>query len=374
MNIGVDAREIQFGVVTGIGRSLANFIKFFCECERVHRLVLFSERPIPINFSGPVHCVVVHSVGTLAWDQVSLLKSLRSNCIKLFYSPYYKVPLAAAMPVVNQVLDLMYLLFPEYRSDLSLAAKIYYAVFGRLYCLKSMNIITDSAHAKGDIIQKWKVRPSKVTIVPLGVSNRYRPITNVDTLENVRRRLKLPDKYILYLGNFKPHKNVETLIRAFKKISSSIPDYYLVLAGPLDERGNLIRKLVEMEGIGRRVRFTGTIKEDDCPEAIYSLATLFVFPSLYEGFGLPPLEAMACGVPVVASNLTAIPEVVGDAGLMVDAKDAGALGDSVLRMLGDGDLRRDFIQRGLRRSRMFSEEKTAGALYQHLRRLYEDIL
>jgi glycosyltransferase involved in cell wall biosynthesis len=177
---------------------------------------------------------------------------------------------------------------------------------------------------------------------------------------------------VLYLGNFKPHKNVETLVKAFKKIEKSHASYKLVLAGPLDENSRRIRDLVVDEELSERVVFTGTIRENDCPEAILTLADVFVFPTLYEGFGLPPLEAMACGTPVVTSNLTAVPEVVHDAGIMVDPLDVEQLGRTIADLLDHPDKRKLCAQKGLERARLFHEENTAGKIHQYLISHLED--
>lgn len=371
MGIGVDAREIQNGVITGIGRSLANFIRYFGKNETKHSLVLFSERKIPVEFRGNISQVVIDSCPTFIWDQWKLPIALKANKIDLFYSPYYKVPLLINILIVNQVLDLMYLVFPPYREALGFFGRLYYATFGKAFAKKSVSIITDSEHAKQDIVRIWKIDSEKIVVIPLGIADRYVPVDDPELLASVRSRFRLTAKYILYLGNFKPHKNVETLVLAFKKVSDRFREHKLVLAGPLDEHGRKIQGLVSKQEITDRVIFTDTIREDDCPEALLSMADLFVFPTLYEGFGLPPLEAMACGTPVITSNLTAVPEVVGNAGVMVNPLDVDELADNISDLLADTDKRRCFSEMGLERSKIFREEQTAGKIYQHLIALLE---
>lgn len=373
MKIGVDAREIQDGVVTGIGRSLANFIQYFGNNEKTHRLALFSERKIPFDLHSNIEQVVIEPGLTFIWDQFNLPISLSKSKIDLFYSPYYKVPLLSKVPVVNQILDLMYLVFPPYREALGFMGRLYYAIFGKAFARKSISIITDSEHAKQDIIRLWKIDPEKIKVIPLGVAWRYVPVDNNTLLNQVSHRLGLPDRYILYLGNFKPHKNVASLVLAFKRIKSMFPEYKLILSGPLDPNGIEIQDLVSREGLRDRVVFTDTIREEDYPEALLSMADLFVFPTLYEGFGLPPLEAMACGTPVITSNLSAVPEVIGDAGVMVNPLDVGELSRAIIDLLENPKKRDLYSKKGIERSRMFSEEKTAGRIYQHIISLLEDI-
>jgi glycosyltransferase involved in cell wall biosynthesis len=369
--IGVDAREIQNGVITGIGRSLANFIKYFNEHESVHSLVLFAENSIPITLSENIQEVVIKHTQTFIWDQILLPLAIKRNNVSLFYSPYYKVPFLTRIPVINQVLDLMYLIFAPYRSALSVWSKIYYFLFGRAFCWKALRVITDSEHAKKDIIRIWRVKPQKVKIISLGIAERYNPVSDESVLRRIRLKLNLPDKFILYLGNFKPHKNVQALVKAFRIIAEKIIDYDLVLAGPLDAYGMRIKQMVKEYGLQDRTVFTGTIREEDHPEVLLSAATVFVFPTLYEGFGLPPLEAMACGTPVVASNLTAVPEVVGDAAILVNPDDETQLSNAMIKLLKSPEKREKYIKKGFQRVALFGENQTAGNIYQHLLQMCE---
>jgi glycosyltransferase involved in cell wall biosynthesis len=369
--IGVDAREIQNGVITGIGRSLANFIKYFNEHESVHSLVLFAENSIPITLSENIQEVVIKHTQTFIWDQILLPLAIKRNNVSLFYSPYYKVPFLTRIPVINQVLDLMYLIFAPYLSALSVWSKIYYFLFGRAFCWKALRVITDSEHAKKDIIRIWRVKPQKVKIISLGIAERYNPVSDESVLRRIRLKLNLPDKFILYLGNFKPHKNVQALVKAFRIIAEKIIDYDLVLAGPLDAYGMRIKQMVKEYGLQDRTVFTGTIREEDHPEVLLSAATVFVFPTLYEGFGLPPLEAMACGTPVVASNLTAVPEVVGDAAILVNPDDETQLSNAMIKLLKSPEKREKYIKKGFQRVALFGENQTAGNIYQHLLQMCE---
>jgi len=366
MRLGVDAREIQDGVVTGIGRSLANFVAYFSAHETRHELVLFAERKLPMRIEKPCREVIIPGGATFYWDQCQLARQLKKNGIDLFYSPYYKLPLLSPIPAINQILDLMYLVYPVYRRDLGILGRSYYATVGRACAGKAINIITDSEHAKGDIVRLWKVKPEKITVIPLGLADRYIPVSDRERHAQVRKKFALPERYLLYLGNFKPHKNVVSLVRAFAAIRERIEGWKLVLAGPLDGHGEKLRRQVSDLGLDKDVVFTGTIREEDQPEALLSLADVFVFPSLYEGFGIPPLEAMACGTPVVAAKLTAIPEVVGDAGLLVDPLNIDELAGATLSLLKDRDLHGRHAARGLARAEQFRGEQTAGRLYRHI--------
>jgi len=373
MRIGIDTREIQNGVITGIGRSLANLINYFIKYDTQHTLILFSEKSLPINSNNKVRQVNLKKCSTFIWDQMKLLKALKKHAIDLFYSPYYKIPLFSDVPSVSQILDLMFLIHPPYKKNLNLGQKIYYTVFGKVFARKSISIITDSQHAKNDIIKQWKVNPQKIIVIPLGLADRYKPVTDKNLLKRVRSKLNLPQNYILYLGNFKPHKNVSSLIQAYKVIETKFPEYKLVLAGTLDKHGIKIKNYAAQQGLKNKVLFTDTVREKDFPEAMISMADLFVFPTLYEGFGLPPLEAMACGTPVVASNLTSIPEVLGDAGILVNPMDIGELAEAISDLLKDSEKRAKYSKNGLKRAKKFREKDTTGKLYEHIISILEEI-
>jgi glycosyltransferase involved in cell wall biosynthesis len=362
MRIGIDAREIENGVVTGIGRPLANFIRYVAAHVPQVELVLFCSKPPPIEVSGNVRIRVIAGAPTVVWDQVLLPLAMGKQRLDLFYSPYHKVPLLTRAPVVGQTLDLMFLAFPTYRNALGPLRRLFYTVMGPVYSRTCRAIVTDSQHAKGDIVRLWKVRPGKIAVIPLGIAARYRRVEDRSLLDSVRNRFRLPERFVLYLGNFKPHKNVEALVRAFRQVSHRLPAHALVLAGPLDAHGERIQALVDDLQLTNHVIFTGIVRESDRPEALLSLAELFVFPSLYEGFGLPPLEAMACGTPVVASNSSATPEVLGDAALLVDTRDERELCLAMEKMLTDQESRRAYAIRGLERARLFEEEAVAARL------------
>jgi hypothetical protein len=366
MNIGVDAREIQNGVITGIGRSLENFIQYFNNNDLEHKLVLFSEKELPLYLNGNNKKIVLPECPRFIWDQWKLPKAMSSHNIDLFYSPYYKIPLISSIPIISQILDLMFLQHPPYKDKLMLCQKLYYEIFGKAFARKSLSIITDSKHAKNDIVNLWNVDPEKIVVIPIGLGDFYEPVSDKKLLDKIRKNFKLPEKFILYLGNFKPHKNVTSLVKAFKIIEKKFSEYKLVLAGTLDEHGIKIKDYVTRQGLETKIIFTNTVTERDHPEAILSMADLFVFPTLYEGFGLPPLEAMACGTPVVASNLTSVPEVVDDAGILVNPLDIREFSNAISDLLENPEKREQYSKKGLKRAERFKKKDTAGKLYEHI--------
>jgi glycosyltransferase involved in cell wall biosynthesis len=183
-------------------------------------------------------------------------------------------------------------------------------------------------------------------------------------MARVRERFQLTSPFILYAGNIKPHKNVDRLIEAYSILRRrGVLGVKLLIIGDEISKYPNLRRLVHRFQLHQHVRFLGFVPEATL-SALYRLASVFVFPSLYEGFGLPPLEAMAAGAPVITSNVSSLPEVVGDAALLIDPMDAGAIADAMSRVLGEPDLRADLIRRGFDRIRAFSWERSVARVHE----------
>jgi glycosyltransferase involved in cell wall biosynthesis len=213
------------------------------------------------------------------------------------------------------------------------------------------HVVTDSHHSRRDILSRLALSQDRVSVVYPGVDlQRFRPRLSP------RRTDARP--YVLCVAGADPTKNVETLVQAFAALPRPLRDAYdLILAGDFQRRGDL-RERIEDLGITKQTIFPGVVGDDRLVE-LYQDAAVFVFPSRYEGFGLPPLEAMACGCPVISSNSSSLPEVAGDAAILVDPSDADAFVSAMARVLGDPDLRRDLKERGLSQARRFSWDHTA---------------
>jgi glycosyltransferase involved in cell wall biosynthesis len=217
-------------------------------------------------------------------------------------------------------------------------------------------VIAVSECTKRDAIRFYRIPEEKITVIYEGVNPRFRP-ASPEAIAAVRARYGLPERFILYVGTIEPRKNLTTLLEAFHHLLATY-DLRLVIVGKkgwLYER--FFRRLREL-GLENRVLFTGYVPDEDLP-AIYSAADLFVFPSLYEGFGLPVLEAMACGTPVICSNTSSLPEVAGDAALLVDPTDARALTGAMEQVLTNERLWATLRAKGMERARGFTWEKAA---------------
>jgi len=218
-----------------------------------------------------------------------------------------------------------------------------------------------SNSTRNDVLEllKKKVNPDRVFVVPLAASNHFRRIVNRSVLEEIKGKYGIPSnaQYLLSICTLEPRKNLVSALRAFSIVAQKKDHIKFLLVGTKGWHYKKIFKLVQDLGIGNDVIFTGYVLDEDLP-ALYSAAMCFVYPSYYEGFGLPPLEAMSCGVPVVVSNRASLPEVVGNAGLYVDPDDVEGIAKSITRILNNDCLRKELSEKAMKRASLFSWEKT----------------
>jgi glycosyltransferase involved in cell wall biosynthesis len=219
-------------------------------------------------------------------------------------------------------------------------------------------IVTVSHSARRDLLNLHGVSPDRVSVVHEAASPVFRPIADRASLEAVRARYSLPARFILYVGTIEPRKNLMRLMTAFADARQAGIPHQLVCVGPYGWASRDLAGHIERLGIRDAVHFTGYVPFEDLP-AIYNLGDFFAFPSLYEGFGLPVVEAMASGIPVLTSNTSSLGEIAGDAAETINPLDTDAMADAIRRLASDGDLRRERSQLGLQRARSFSWTQTA---------------
>ncbi len=358
MRIGVDVRELERDKATGIGKYLLNFLKFATDQKPEWEFVLFGNQDTQIDLDVPnIKKIFISECVTFFWDQMQLPCRLKKEKVDLFLAPYFKVPLFFCGKLVLIINDLILLLAPEYQNLSNTLKRVYFKSLLKMAIRKADRIITISHHSKKDIIKLFRVPEKKIKVITLAISEKFRPIDF--GIEKIISKYKIDGRFIFYVGNFNPHKNVSILIEAYQKLPVKIKEEYsLVIGGKKDKYYYALFRLVQRLELEDKVIFTDFIAEEDLPY-LYNAADIFVFPSLYEGFGLPPLEAMACGTPVIASNTTSLPEVVGVAGILVNPHRVDEIKAAIIKVLTDSALRNDLIKRGLERSMRFTAKKTA---------------
>lgn len=292
----------------------------------------------------------------IAWEHTILPSYLKNKKNSIYHAPGCILPVRMPRPSVITVHDLVPVQFPQWCRRSSVA---YYQLALRGSVMRADRIIAVSETVKKDILARYPVSPAKIHVVYHGVGARFRRVCDADILQAVARCYRLPERYLLFVGNIEPRKNLEVLVRAFSILKQNYAEpVKLVIAGQKGWKYGPLYKAVQELRLADDIVFTGYVRDEHMP-AIYSMADVFVFPSLYEGFGLPLLEAMACEVPVVISGAGALPEVAGEAALQVPANHIAALAGCMLQLLSDAGLRREYAARGLARARQFSWENTA---------------
>ncbi len=311
----------------------------------------FYRRVSPRGRSRVIRVAQGRGLARLGWALARAASRERVDSLHVQYT----APLGYRGPLVVTAHDLSFLHVPEsFPPALRLALR----VLVPWSMARAARIITDSEFSRRDIMARYAIRPEKIAAIPLGADIRFRPRASGETV-SVLGRYGLRPGFYLSLGRLNRRKNLERLLQAYARVrTDSGLEAPLVVGGKSDYGVPDMFRRANLSGEASGVRFTGLIPDEDLP-AFFSAAACFVYPSLFEGFGLPVLEAMACGTPVVASNRAALPELVGDAALLVDPESVEALAQAMGRILADKDLAADLGRRGLARSRQFSWRETA---------------
>jgi glycosyltransferase involved in cell wall biosynthesis len=362
VRIAIDARKLHD---FGIGTYIRNLLKHLALIDRETEYVLLC-RPQDVTVAdqlGPnFRAVVEPSRPYSLAEQVMLPARLVAQNVSLLHEPHYVLPPLVPCRAVVTIHDCIHLMFPQYlpnrlaygyaRTNLWAAAR------------RAERIFTVSESSKADILRYCDVPAERIIVVYNAIDERFATPPDPEAVERVRERYRLNGPFALYVGNIKPHKNLERLIDAFDLVRrGGYERLELLIIGDQISKFPRLRRAVDRHKLHKHVRFLGFVA-DDTLAALYRLATVFVFPSLYEGFGLPPLEAMASGTPVVTSNRSSLPEVVGDAAVLVDPYSASSIAEGIQQVLSDASLRQTLAARGLARARDFSWEAS-------IRRIHE---
>jgi glycosyltransferase involved in cell wall biosynthesis len=368
MRIAIDARKLHdFGIGTYIRNLLLGLAR---RDEDTEYIVLCqpadgdSVMELGANFRAVPETARPYSIR----EQISVPIILARERAHLLHEPHYVLPPATRCRSVVTIHDCIHLMFPQYLPGA--IARVYARTMMWSAARMSDRVLTVSEASKRDILRFFDIPPEKVHVIYNAIDERFLVPPDEERMELVRQRFQLHHPFVLYVGNIKPHKNLERLIDAFRRTrAGGLDELRLVIVGDELSKYPALRQAVHRHRLEKIVRFLG-FQPHETLAAIYRLARVFAFPSLYEGFGLPPLEAMACGTPVVTSNVSSLPEVAGGAALLVDPYDPVSIADGLTRAVSDEPLRNELTCRGLARARDFSWEHAVAAIHG----IYMDVL
>lgn len=363
MRIAIDARPLHW---PGIGRHIRELLGALSRLDRSNEYIVHlgteehraATAGLPSNFHPKILSPEVHELR----GQLLFPWHLRREGADVLHVPFsFSVPILYSGQLVITVHDLMVMVLP--RLWPSRAFRLYYRIMTRIAVERASVILAVSERTRLDLVRFFPSAREKTRVAHNGVNPRFRPVTE-EEIKSVRAKYGLEGKYLFSVGTLKRHKNLKRLVEAYREIPESLRrSCRLVLL--VKTRLRTPEEFPELgEAVaGGEVRLLEDVAEEHLP-ALYSGAEVFMLPSLYEGFGLPLLEAMACGVPAIAANAGALAEVAGEAALLVDPYRVDALRDAIVRLLSDGRLRDTLRERGLHRAREFSWERTAEIVLQ----------
>lgn len=360
LRIAIDAHSVGAGL--GGNESYAtNLIEALAEIDPVNNYTLFVTRDEAVKrFRNRWPNFVVRSTlphTPLVRIPLTLSAELRRHPVDILHVQFTSPPFAPC-PVVVSIHDLSFEHLPETFNRRSWAQL---RLTVRRSARKARRVLALSEYTRQDIISTYKISPNLVTAIPLGTAPHFRPITDEKELQRVRHTYGIARNYILSVGSIQPRKNLGRLAQAYARLRERLPENELPQLVIVGKRAWLYREILrEIEQLRTDdcVITTGYVPECDLP-ALYSGAICFVYPSYFEGFGLPPLEAMKCGAPVITGDRTSLPEVVGDAGLLVNPFDVDAIASAMQRVITDSKLRSELKLKGLNRAGMFDWRETA---------------
>ncbi len=370
MKIGIDvtAALTQGG---GIGRYTRELVNALVAVDETNRYQFFSAKPpaiLPVPAPLPQSENVTYHPAPLderwlyrLWYRMRLPLPVQwvTGKLDLFHSPDFVLPpVNGRIPTLLTVHDLSFIHYPHVFPDrlVSYLNQVVPWSIGR-----ASHILADSEATRNDLLTIWQVPPEKVTVLYSGVHERFQPVTDMLKMTAVRQKYHLAEwPYLLSVGTLQPRKNYQMLIRAFAPLANKVPHHLVISGGKGWLYDDMMAEVVR-QGLADRVHFIGFVDDADLP-TLYSDASLFVFPSLYEGFGLPLLEAMGCGTAVLTSNSSSLPEVAGNAAQQLPPDDQSAWTNAMLALLSDPSQRKVLVRAGLNQAKIFSWQESARQL------------
>ena len=356
MRVAIDARKLHD---FGIGTYIRNLLRHLARTDPDTEFVLLcgeADLGVAAQLGPNFRAVLEPSPNYSLREQVHVPWVLRRERPDVYHAPHYVLPAGVRCPSVVTIHDCIHLMFPQYlpnRIAYAYARAQMWAAARRSDC-----ILTVSEASKRDILHLFNVAPEKIVVVYNAIDSHFSVTPSEEAVARVRERYQLDHRFVLYVGNIKPHKNLVRLIEAFAELRrGELEDLKLLIIGDQISKLPALRRAVHRHKLHKHVRFLGYLGDDQLA-ILYRLASVFAFPSLYEGFGLPPLEAMASGTPVLTSNVSSLPEVVGDAAVLVNPYDVDDIVDGLQRVLTNPALAAEMRRKGIERAREFSWERS----------------
>ena len=361
MRIGIDATALPQHPV-GAGNYIIQLVRTLAAMDTDHEFVIFAQQHgrklIGELVSPHFHWVIVPDNSPalrLLWEQLRLPALVKNSKVDLFHSLHYTRPVILPCKSVVTFHDMTFFLFPELHTRVK---RLFFPLAIRYSARHAEALITISESTRTDAMRILGIPPERIFTAPLGISADFHPIDDPALLEQGRKTYHLPDKFILYVGLIEPRKNIPLLLKAYAQLLKQGDPPRLVLVGRQGWMYDQVTQLIDQLRLEGKVQFTGYIPPQNLP-IVYNLAQIFVYPSTYEGFGFPPMEAMACGIPVITTAISAMLDNVGNAGLLIPPQDELALSSAIQTLLDDGSLRAQLSNAGRLRAAEFTWQRTA---------------
>lgn len=350
MKIGYIARGLTKG---GVTRYIDNFLKTFdSDFSSEHSLVLFTDKEEYKTTFKNIKVVYIKKSNKILWDYLKILPLINKEKLDAVIYPKNIIPFTHIFfpfKKINVIHDLAY--FDKNLGEYKFFDTIYMKAFMKLSCIIANKVIAVSNSTKNDIVSILKITPNKISVVYEAVESNFKKVQDQQKIDEVLNKFSMKKPFIFYCGSLSPRKNILTALKAFNEIKNEIPHNFYLSGGQSWKDANVVA-YIEKE-LSDRVFRIGYLSEEELV-VIYSAADLFAYPSLYEGFGLPILEAQACGCPVITSNLTSCPEIAGNGAMIINPSDSKSFSDSMLSILKDNNVKENLITSGLENIKKFS--------------------
>ncbi|MFH1218271.1 MAG: glycosyltransferase family 1 protein [Candidatus Peregrinibacteria bacterium] len=358
MKIAIDIREAG-GERAGKGNYTFHITKNLLDLDPYNEYILYTQALLAgFDEYKNAEIRVIEKTG-LTWHR-KVAKDAKKSKVDIFFAPTSYIIPTILPPHIHTFLtvhDLVAFLHPETHNR---KATFIEKLTLKRALKKSHHILTVSENTRKDLIKKYKTESEKISVIPCAASSRFRPIPK-DELAPFAQKTNLPSRFFLAVGTIIPRKNYKNLILAFSEIQKRDSEHHLIIVGSKGWQSDDISALISKHYLQKKVHFLGYLSESSLSK-LYNLATALVFPSLYEGFGIPPLEAMQSGCPVIASFTSSLPEVVGDSALLIDPTSPTEIAKAMLKVARDPDLTNTLREKGLKQAKNFSWKKSAGML------------